>query len=121
MKALSFKKLAFVCALALGLIVFWAAAVPSEETGHSILGAYHPTDPGGCCLDDHGGWCTLAAHPSTPEDPGSLGCNSPSDLVWCEGGLDDPSYTCQTYGTPPCVWTGDPWYCNNTLSMECVL
>jgi hypothetical protein len=120
MKASSFSKLAFVCALVLGVIVFWAAAAPGKLPGHSVFGAYHPTEPGGCCNGTGDGWCTLAAHPSTPGIPGSLGCTSGQPLIYCEGVSWFTTPRCTLNGEVPC-WTNpeDNWYCNNTENMPC--
>ena len=52
MKALSFSKLAFVCALVLGVIVIWVAAVPSVSNAYAIFGG------GGDMPDDTGCACT---------------------------------------------------------------
>jgi len=59
MKALSFRRVSLLIGLAVGLMVLWAATAPSKITEHSILGAYHPTSPGGCCINTVNGWCTL--------------------------------------------------------------
>lgn len=49
MKALSFKKLAFVCALVLGVMVFWAAVAPGATNVDSAIGGWVWTDEGACC------------------------------------------------------------------------
>lgn len=91
MKALSFSKLTFVCAVVLGVIVFWAAAAPSTaSTSMGSLGGWVPTWNAVCCYDvTYGEYC--------------------EDWGWCYGG---PLITCYlsfpTNGS--CHATGE-WTC----------
>jgi len=121
MKLSKLSCLSLIVALCIGLLTLWAAAAPAASAGHAILGAFYPMAEGDCCLDDHTGLCTDAAHPSTPSIPGSLGCTSSSSLIWCEVGGSDPYDTCDMNGEVPCYTIpADNWYCNNTESMECI-
>lgn len=102
--------------LVMGVMVVWAGVAPIHASS-ALLGGFYPTGPGACCVGAHTGYCTDAASgPGQP--PGSLGCNSWSDLIWCDMSGAGAG-TCELMADIPCAQTGDPVACNTTHSMTC--
>ena len=96
MKRLSFSKLAFVCALALGIMASWSAAAPSAVNADSLIGGW----------DLYSG-CAPCASPMTLDCPeGPLG--------GCDGdtfdGITDGLSEMSPNGGQACYGTGAP-YC----------
>ena len=95
MKALSFSKL--VCALALGVMVFWAAAAPVATGADSLLiGGEWRVGGAGCpCNDETEMWCS----DGPPETKGY--CN-PAYETWVCVRTGSSSEKCDPQGYDQC-------------------
>lgn len=88
MKALSFSKLAFVCALVLGVMVFWAAAAPSATGADSAIGGWI-LGGGDCpCEDEKERGCSEGPPETQPH------CNPAYETWVCITTSENPPERC---------------------------
>ena len=106
MKALNFSKLAFVCALVLGVMAFWAAAAPGAISADSLTGGWVPYT--GCRLC----YNTQLNNCANSQSAGVSGCFSDPLII-----LLGPGELLGTWYPPP-VCNG-PYNCGNICDSVC--